>query len=110
MEEALHGTADSPIDKVVEVASKFSAVKEMDTRVDELHTSNEDSIKTSIIVALVVIGVAFAVLFSSDLQLIEVLVIVASVVWLPSVYSVHQFIGEFNKLCENERKRKVEKN
>lgn len=101
------GAADPSIDKVVSIASKFSAVKEMDKRVDELHTSNENSVRTSIVVALAVIGVAAAVLFTSDLTLIELLVFVGVLVWLPNVYSVHQFIGEFNKLCERERKRVV---
>jgi hypothetical protein len=98
---------DPSIDKIVEIVSKFSAVKEMDQRVGELHTSNENSIRSSIVVVLFVIGLAAGTLFSTDIQLIEFGVFLGILVWGGSVYYVHRFIGEYNALCETERKRQV---
>src|SRR2546422_7675811 len=48
--------ASFPIDSLVEIASKFSAVKEIDKRIGELQTSNENAIRNGIIVTLSVLG------------------------------------------------------
>ena|SRR5438552_9440713 len=91
----------------VEIASKFSAVKELDKRVGELQTGNENAIRNGIIVTLVVLGAAAGVLFLTDPTQIDLSIVVGTVVWLASVYNVHQFIGEYNSLCESERKKQV---
>jgi hypothetical protein len=98
---------DPSIDKIAEITSKFSAVKEMDQRVDELRVSNERSIRSSILVLLVVMVMAVAALFTSDLLEIGYEGLTAGAVWGGSIYYVHQFIGEYNTLCEKERKRKI---
>ena len=99
-------SADPSIEKIVEIASKFSAVKEMDQRVEELRVGNERSIRNGIVVAIVVIVMAIAALFTIDLTEIGYEVLVGASVWGGSIYFVHQFIGEYNMLCEKERKRK----
>ena len=96
---------DPPIDRVVDVAANFSSVKEKQTRVDELRTTNSRSIQTSIVVALSVITAAFVSLYATDTLFVELAIIVGAVVWLTSIYNVHQFIGEYNVLEENARKR-----
>jgi len=101
-------TPSFPIDRMVEIASKFSAVKEIDKRVGELQTSNENAIRNGIIVTLAVLGAAAGVLFVTDITLIELLSIIGGGVWLTSVYNIHQFMGEYNSLCASERKRQVQ--
>lgn len=102
-----HPGPSFPIDRVVEIASKFSAVKEIDKRVEELQTSNENSIRNGIVVALITIGAAAGVLLLTDLSQIEFSGFVGAVVWLASIYYTYQFMGEYNSLCERERKRQV---
>lgn len=97
------------IERVVEIAAKFSSVKSMQERVDEIQGENSRSIKnTTFVYIIVIVATIFNLNFIIvDPQIIFGADLLAVAFWGASIYSVYEFMGEYNDLEGKHKTKKL---
>jgi hypothetical protein len=95
------------IERVVEIASKFSSVKSKQVRLEALQDENSQSIQRSIVVSVGVILAALGALYALDSLAVDFGVAVAAIAWGANTYSAYNFVGECNTLEGKARHRKM---